>query len=238
MAQHNAQSTLLHHLIPELANMVLEYCWLQTSEFAVKNNFDESCLCGNYGKALSVRKTYLNYALYYACRGGHIKIIKMMIEKGANHWGWGLSGACLGEHVDIVELMLNFMDSDVPPFSHWYMCGKVCRCENIEILKLVIKYAHKRELIIDWGDALEFSCRRGKTEFVEFIINDYEVLNISSEEQGKIRFASHRFMQWNRGLRGACEGGHEEILKLMIEKGADCCGCRKGNDCLYLKCKN
>ena len=31
-----------------------------------------------------------NYGLYGACEGGHIKIIDMMIEKGANDWNSGL----------------------------------------------------------------------------------------------------------------------------------------------------
>ena len=26
---------------------------------------------------------------------------------------------------------------------------------------------------------------------------------------------------WNRGLRGACQGGHTEIINLMISKGAN-----------------
>ena len=27
---------------------------------------------------------------------------------------------------------------------------------------------------------------------------------------------------WNRGLEGACYGGHRGLVDLMIEKGADC----------------
>jgi ankyrin repeat protein len=62
---------------------------------------------------------------------------------------------------------------------------------------------------------------------------------------------------WNQGLRGACYGGHREIVDLMIEKGANdwneglCCACRYGHreivDLMiekgatylnYLKCAN
>ncbi len=32
---------------------------------------------------------------------------------------------------------------------------------------------------------------------------------------------------WNWGLYGACKGGNESIIKLMIEKGATRCDCNK-----------
>ena len=47
-----------------------------------------------------------NSGLVYACSGGHIAIVKLMIEKGANQWNWGLEAACVGGHIDIVKIMI------------------------------------------------------------------------------------------------------------------------------------
>jgi ankyrin repeat protein len=39
--------------------------------------------------------------------GGHIDIVKMMIDKGANDWNWGLRGACRSGHIEIIKLMID-----------------------------------------------------------------------------------------------------------------------------------
>ena len=33
-------------------------------------------------------------------------IVKLLIEKGANRWDWGLYGACFGRHFEIAKLMI------------------------------------------------------------------------------------------------------------------------------------
>ncbi len=48
----------------------------------------------------------VNWGLYCACRTGHMDIVKLMIEKCADDLNWGLSGACRGGHIDIVRLMI------------------------------------------------------------------------------------------------------------------------------------
>ena len=41
-----------------------------------------------------------------ACLGGHLELVKLMIEKRANDWNWGLKKACQGGHIELVKLML------------------------------------------------------------------------------------------------------------------------------------
>ena len=41
-----------------------------------------------------------------ACRGGHIDMVKLMIEKGVKYWNCGLHIACKGGHMDIVKLLI------------------------------------------------------------------------------------------------------------------------------------
>ena len=45
--------------------------------------------------------------LRYACFGGHLNIVNLIIDNGANDWDVGLFGACRGGHLDIVNHMLS-----------------------------------------------------------------------------------------------------------------------------------
>ena len=49
---------------------------------------------------------YWHMGLKYACKGGDIDIVNLMIEKGANDWDQGLHNACVEGHLDIMFLMI------------------------------------------------------------------------------------------------------------------------------------
>jgi hypothetical protein len=42
-----------------------------------------------------------------ACRGGHMDLIRLMIERGADDWNDGLIGACEEGQVEAAELMMD-----------------------------------------------------------------------------------------------------------------------------------
>ncbi len=60
------------------------------------------------GKYIEIFKDKLNwnYGLYGACRGGNLKLVNLMIQKGANDWNCGLNCACKGGNLNIVNLMI------------------------------------------------------------------------------------------------------------------------------------
>ncbi len=72
-----------------------------------------------------------NWGLEGACKGGHLDIIELMIDKGAN---WGLEGACKGGHLDIIELMIEKGAKD----WNWGLEG-ACEGGHLDIIKLMIK---------------------------------------------------------------------------------------------------
>jgi hypothetical protein len=41
--------------------------------------------------------------LYYACIGGNIDVVKLMISHNAFTWNWGLQGACEGGHLELAK---------------------------------------------------------------------------------------------------------------------------------------
>jgi Ankyrin repeats (3 copies) len=52
------------------------------------------------------RKDIFNSAMRYAAYGGNIKIVKLMIEKGATDFDTAMKYAAQGGHMDIVKLMI------------------------------------------------------------------------------------------------------------------------------------
>ena len=47
-----------------------------------------------------------NHGLHGSCQGGHMKIVKLIIEKGADDFNHGLYAACRGGHMNIIKLMI------------------------------------------------------------------------------------------------------------------------------------
>ncbi len=91
---------LNQHLIPDLTQLVLKYCWSE------KCDFYDLCFYGNYEKISTIENDDWNWGLRGACEGGHMDMVELMIERGATNWNYGLYGACRGGHMDIVELMI------------------------------------------------------------------------------------------------------------------------------------
>jgi ankyrin repeat protein len=50
--------------------------------------------------------TDLNVAMFQAARGGHLAVVKFMIEKGANEFKLAMMEACVNGHIEIVKLMI------------------------------------------------------------------------------------------------------------------------------------
>ena len=47
-----------------------------------------------------------NGGLRQACRGGHRKLVELMVHNGADDWNGALEAACKGCHKEIIELMI------------------------------------------------------------------------------------------------------------------------------------
>ena len=87
-----------------------------------------------YFNPINEQNWFKNKHLARACRGGNMDIVKLMIEKGANHWNWGLRCACRGGHMDIVKLMIEKGADD----WNWGLWG-ACEGGHMDIVKLMIE---------------------------------------------------------------------------------------------------
>ncbi len=140
-------------------------------EIIVNNDkYDNSILLQNYCKnndLIKIRKMikldinlYWNWGLWGASKGGHINIINLMIEKGADHLNGGLYDACFGGHIDIVELMIkkgaNQWDGGL---------RRACSGSHIDIVKLMIEKGADH-----WDSGLHNACEGDHIDIVKLMI--------------------------------------------------------------------
>lgn len=87
--------------------------------------------------------------------------------------------------------------------TNWNAAFKVaCEKGHIDVMKLIL------DQVIDFSSMLRLACENGHKEIVQIIIDRRtDVANVK---------------KWlNKGLYGACLGGHEELVNLMIRYGAN-----------------
>ncbi len=105
LSQHELLSILLTNKF--IYNQIMKY--INTTKFILIDNNNLEYGCKN-NLIISIKqvkyKLDWNDVLYGACKGGHMNIVKLMIEKGAYEWDWGLYGACLASNESIVKLMI------------------------------------------------------------------------------------------------------------------------------------
>lgn len=118
------EQLLIKYFPKDISTLILSYT------YDLYNN----CKNGNYETVKIIKQKNWDDGLLGACRGGHIDIIKLMIEKGANNWNWGLFGACRGGHIDIVKLMIE------KGVNNWNLgLFGACCGGHIDIIKLMIE---------------------------------------------------------------------------------------------------
>jgi hypothetical protein len=137
------------------------------------------------------RKDIFNWAMDEAAEGGHMEIVKLMIEKGATAFNSAMVYAAEGGNMEIVKLMI---EKGATAFNSAMVYA--VRGGHMEIVKFMIE---KGATNFSW--AMAFAAEGGQMEIVKFMI-----------EKGATNF--------NWSMNDASKGGHMEIVKFMIEKGA------------------
>lgn len=134
---------------------------------------------------------YWDSGLSGACRGGHMDIVKLMIEKGSSNWNAGMCGACKGGHMNIVKFMIDCGANE------WSLGSRHAGHSNqIEIVKFMLSKG-----ATNYDDCLKCACFCGDIELAKAMI-----------EKGAT--------DWNSGLLKACQEGHVELVQLMLQNGA------------------
>ncbi len=139
------QDALVQYLIPDLADMVLEYCWLETDDY----DYWDNRIYGNYEKIKRLQSS--GYTLlsekvfYFLCQEGYTKIISLCTPPYICDkllWNDGFQRTCEGGHMKTIKLMID--------------------------------YAYAHDVKIDWNNAIEISCREGHTKIAKMLIQEKE----------------------------------------------------------------
>ena len=83
---------------------------------------------------LFINKNYIRYGLLGAATGGHLDIVKLMLEKGANDYNGAFRGAVQYGHIDVVKLML-----EKGANNYKYAISRAAEGGYIDIVKLMLE---------------------------------------------------------------------------------------------------
>jgi len=137
-------------------------------------------------------------ALRYAAEYGHLKVVKCLVEAGADiHANEDQALRCAAEygHVDIVKYLIE-KGADVHVW-HEYALKYAIENKHLEVVKLLVENGAN----VNEEGVLSSAAAYGDLEIVKYLV-----------EHGAAN---------NWALRWAVENEHTEIVKLLIERGAD-----------------
>ena len=170
-----------------------------------------------------------NQGLLGACKGGHLDLVKEMIQRGQRQhvsfdWDEALSNAYYSNDLQVIELLLPYGITNLDEFA--YICDEgqlqtaqfllqhgahlnqnnlnlACGKGQMHIVNLLIEHAHQQhpQIHLDWNSAMIEACCGGSWISVQFAI-----------KQGA--------NDWNGGFKSACHWGHLFLVQKMIELGA------------------
>jgi ankyrin repeat protein len=156
-------------------------------------------------------------ALQWACERGHLEIVQLLLEKGADVNAQGgaygtntLQAAVEGGYLEIVQLLLE-EGADINSQGSYY--GNALQLAagdgKLEIVQLLIeKGADINSPAGYYGNALQLAAGQGKLEIVQLLLEKGADVNAQDRAYGNT-------------LQAAVEGGYLEIVQLLLEKGAD-----------------
>jgi hypothetical protein len=138
------------------------------------------------------RTMFLNNGLIKGCTGGHMKIVKWMIEKGANDLNWALEKACCKGNIEIVKYLLEKGANNINKGLH-RSCGE----GHMDLITMFVEKGAN-----DWNGAFVWACENGDRKIIDYLIDK------GADD-------------WNGGLSGGAAGGHVDVVNYMISKGAN-----------------
>lgn len=140
-----------------------------------------------------------NKGLWGACFGGHMEIVKLMINKGAVSYVYGLVYSFTRGHLEIAKLMLKHGRSYLNKrlYDSCISCYGKHRC--VDIITFILEQGRGSSINVE--KFLRFACEDGDLKLAKLMIQ-----NGASDVY--------------RGLKLACSHGHLELCKFMVECGS------------------
>jgi hypothetical protein len=184
-----------------------------------------------------------------ACRGGHMPIVELLIERDVHNWDAGFYAACRGGHEDIVDLMFRYgVEDPVSGFSdaccggnlaimarviddsttYMYCEHTSCHMGTLAVAKYVVEKAVTDDRI---RVMLLAACRCGHADTVKYLLT-HDAAKFCEQGMYAACRGGHRALidmmetlgahNWQYVLNGACEGGHLHAIKHVMGKLGVC----------------
>lgn len=163
-----------------------------------------------------------NMCIQDVCETGHYDIAKLLLNKGTSCLHTGLKTACINGDIDMADVLTKYGTTNLNEYVDEYMCV-ACKHGHTKTVELMIKYG-----ATNWNEGFKSMCNHGlsKNSLGAYSrdTNDVKIAKLMIEHNTDINYNEYMF--------DACIYGRTNIVKLMIEYGAD-----NWNDGLYYACK-
>lgn len=135
------------------------------------NELHNACRAGDMQLVQSIiqENSNLAFAMKGSGYGGHIDIIKYLIERGATNYNCGAYGACHGGFYDVVKYLIDLGADD---FSWLFVSA--CQGGNLNIVKLVYETAEMKKSDVSTNDlqmGLHCVCCHEFDDIAKYIID-------------------------------------------------------------------
>lgn len=148
---------------------------------------------------------YWNEGLTGACSNGNVEIAKMMIRKGAFNFNWCLYVACVAGHKDVAKLMITSGASFDNRFSFNDCLYRACYCNDLELIIMLTSSDESIGKVVNWNEGLNGACGSNNSDILEFILDH----------------GTFTTKQLNHVLLKSAQTNYIDVCILLIRKGAD-----------------
>jgi len=187
---------------------------------------------------LQVREPHWhNSAMVSAARGGHIEIVKTMLDLGATNYNEAMTWAAYtkGGHREIVEMMLVLMNNDTTkPRSYDQALVYAAGGGHREIVQMILNYGGEGLRIYDYKRAMFLAAKEGHLGIMEMMlkkgantsaVNEYNEAMLEAAKNGHQdvveRLLTLGANNYGWAMIEAAGGGHRKIVQIMINLGGE-----------------
>lgn len=134
-----------------------------------------------------------------ACRGGNMKMMRILSQRTKIDWDIALPSACESGNLNVVRFVIRNGMGELNDFDYTTALERASEGGYVDIFRVILPYVKRYS--VRWG--LFFACIGGNMEIVQHFLD----MTSSPDEL-------------DEGLRGAFKGGHIDLAKHLIDQGA------------------
>lgn len=169
-----------------------------------------------YGKLSDFSGTYFKKGIEELCRNGNEVVFDVLkntmhveISEISHFFSTLIYSACVSGNMNMVERFIKFFKRKIPQSAHETLftngyCGAIAG-NHVEIYEFLQQQFYQP--LTDYGHCFDVACENERHYFIKKLLND----GVSP----------------NYGIKGACKSGSIELLRQLIELGADKLMCFK-----------